>query len=331
MDIDAYIAANVGSWRRLEQLSARGRLSVSETDELINLYHRTGTQLSLLRSKAPDPLLLAWLSRVVLGARGRITGGPGDGWRAVRRFFTESFPLAVYQARRWCVAVGLLFTGFAVALASVIAGNENLQRRLLPPEAVQQLVNHDFADYYHQYPAQHFALQVWTNNAWVTGQCLAFGILVVPVLLALGSNCLNLAADGGLMVSTGHGGEFFGLILPHGLLELSVVFIGGGMGLRVGWAWIAPPPALSRGRSLAEAARAAMLVALGLVPVLGVSGLIEAFVTPSSLPTFVRVAIGVVAWLGLLVYVTVFGRRAVARGATSDLDEFERGAVVVAT
>ena len=330
MDIDAYIAANATSWRRLEQLSARGRLSMSEADELISLYHRTGTQLSVLRSKAPDPLLLAWLSRVVLSARGRITGSPSGGGHAVRRFFTDGFPLAVYQARRWCVGVGLLFTAFSVGLGAAIAGSPDLQSRLLPPEAAESLVDHDFADYYHAYPAQHFALQVWTNNAWLTGQCLAAGILVVPVLYLLFTNCLNIAASGGLLVSAGHSGEFFGLVLPHGMLELTAVFIGAGVGLRIGWSWIAPPPALSRGRSVAEATRSGMLVALGLVPVLGVSGLIEAFVTPSSLPTWARLAIGALVWLAFILYIAVRGRAASAAAATADLDESLRGAPVVA-
>jgi hypothetical protein len=52
---------------------------------------------------------------------------------------------------------------------------------------------------------------------------------------------------------------------------------------------------------------------------------IEAFVTPSGLPTWVRVGIGVVAEMGFLSYVWVFGRRAEAAGETGDLDLAGRG------
>jgi len=62
-----------------------------------------------------------------------------------------------------------------------------------------------------------------------------------------------------------------------------------------------------------------VLVALGLVMVLLVSGLIEAFVTPSPLPTALRVAIGVLAWLGFLGYVVVLGWRARQESVTTDL------------
>jgi hypothetical protein len=61
--------------------------------------------------------------------------------------------------------------------------------------------------------------------------------------------------------------------------------------------------------------------------VLFVSGLIEGFVTPSGLPTWARVGIGVVA-LGLfLLWVFVPGRRAVRAGVTGDLTDDLRGDV----
>jgi hypothetical protein len=60
-------------------------------------------------------------------------------------------------------------------------------------------------------------------------------------------------------------------------------------------------------------------VAGGLVVVLLVSGLIEALVTPSSLPTFVRIAVGVAAEIGFLAYIVHFGRRAAKAGETGDL------------
>ena len=72
-------------------------------------------------------------------------------------------------------------------------------------------------------------------------------------------------------------------------------------------------------QSLAEAGRIAGVVALGLAGVLLVSGVIEAFVTPSGLPTAARIGIGALAELGFLTYVIVLGRRGVRAGATGDL------------
>ena len=54
--------------------------------------------------------------------------------------------------------------------------------------------------------------------------------------------------------------------------------------------------------------------------VLAVSGVIEAFVTPSALPTWARIGVGVLAELAFLTYVFTLGRRAVAAGDTGDLE-----------
>jgi hypothetical protein len=72
---------------------------------------------------------------------------------------------------------------------------------------------------------------------------------------------------------------------------------------------------------LAEQGRAVVSVAVGLVAVLLVSGLIEALVTPSPLPTFVRVGIGVIAEVAFLSYIVYFGRRAVQAGESGDMEE----------
>ncbi|HEY2670468.1 MAG TPA: stage II sporulation protein M [Rugosimonospora sp.] len=328
MDLDAYVAEHAGEWRRLEQLAGRRRLGAAEVDEMIALYQRTGTHLSAIRSRAADPALVARLSRIVLTARGAITGGGAFSWSTVGRFFTTTFPLAVFQAWRWWCAVATSFTVLSFALMWYVASHPDFQHAFLTDDQIQQLVNSDFVNYYSQYQAQNFALQVWTNNALITALCLASGVLVIPVFLALGYNLLNVGLDGGLMIAGGRSEVFFGLILPHGLLELTAVFVAAGVGLRIGWSWIAPGPLHSRGQALGAAARSAMLVALGLVGVLAISGLIEAFVTPSGLPTPVRIAIGVLAWGGFLSYVVVRGGRASRARSSADLAEEFAGAAV---
>jgi uncharacterized membrane protein SpoIIM required for sporulation len=120
---------------------------------------------------------------------------------------------------------------------------------------------------------------------------------------------------------------FFGLITPHGLLELTAVFVAAGTGLRLGWTVIDPGPR-SRGEALAEQGRAAVGVAIGLTGVLLVSGVIEAFVTPSGLPTWARVGIGVLTLVAFLTYVWTYGRRAALAGESGDISAGDRGDVL---
>jgi hypothetical protein len=118
---------------------------------------------------------------------------------------------------------------------------------------------------------------------------------------------------------------FFGLITPHGLLELTAVFVASAAGLRLGWSWIAPGPR-TRMQALAQTGRATIGMAIGLAVMLLISGMIEAFVTPSPLPTAVRVGLGVLAEAGFLVYVWTLGRRAVKAGEYGDIEAADREA-----
>ena len=116
---------------------------------------------------------------------------------------------------------------------------------------------------------------------------------------------------------------FWGLILPHGLLELTAIFVAAGTGIRLGWALVAPGDR-PRTQALAEEARRAIVVVVGLVAVFLVAAMLEAFVTPSPLPTWARVGTGVVVELTFIAYVVGFGRAAAAEGLTGALGEARR-------
>lgn len=318
MDLDAYVAEHGGEWRRLEQLSGRGRLDAAEVDELVALYQRATTQLSVLRSRSPDPALVSQLSQVVLRARARLTGRPRPSWAAVGRFLLVGFPGAVYRAWPWWCGVATGFTLLSFFLIWFVAGNPDTAGAFIGEEAAADLVESGFAGYYTEFAAPTFAFHLWTHNAWLAAQCLAAGVLIVPVLYLLWQNALNIGVVGGVMVAYGRADVFFGLITPHGLLELTGVFVAAGLGLRTGWAWIAPPAQLTRGQAVARAGREGVLVAVGLVGLFAVSAVIEAFVTPAPVPVAFRVAVGAAVWLAFLAYVVVLGRRAGAAPSGGD-------------
>ena len=322
VDAAAFAAAHEADWRRLDALvKRRHKLSGAEIDELVELYQRTTTHLSAVRSAGYDPILVAALSTRVARARAAVTGAPTPGWSGIGRFFLVSFPAMAYRARWWWLGTAAGSIVLGVIIGWWVARSATVQAAILPPAQVARLVNHQFQGYYSQYAASSFAAEVWTHNVWVAAESLIFGILLgLPTLWVLFSNAANVGVSGGLMIAHGRGVLFFALILPHGMLELSAVFLAAATGLRLGWTIIDPGPR-PRGRALAEEGRASITIALGLIVVLLVSGAIEAFVTPSPLPTWARILIGVAAEAAFLSYVIVAGRRAVRAGLTADMAE----------
>lgn len=321
MDVDAYVAAHNAEWQRLEKLinSSRG-LNGAEIDELVELYQRTATHLSAVRSSSPDPMLVGRLSSLVARGRAAVAGAQAPMWRDAARFATRSFPAAAYRMRWWWLGCAVLGNLLSLALAIWIVQSPEAQAAVGDPYEIRKLVEEDFANYYTEHSAASFAFQVWINNAWVSAVALIFGILLgIPTVFVLLTNQLNLGVTGGLMFAHGKGDVFFGLILPHGLLELTAVYLACAAGLRLGWTVVDPGPR-RRGQALAEEGRATVSIALGLIGALFVSGLIEGFVTGWVHVTWLRIGIGVVAEAAFLAYVVVLGRRAVKEGETGDAD-----------
>lgn len=318
MDVDAFVTAHSAEWQRLEELVKRRRLSADEADELVSLYQRVSTHLSVVRSSAPDPSLVARLSMLVNRARQAVTGSHEPAWREVARFFVVELPAALYRTGRLTVAVALAFVAVSVATGAWVAGDPQVQAALGSDSEIRALCEVQFESYYSENPAASFAGQVWTNNARVAAFSVAFGITGVFPVYVFVQNAIGIGATGGLMASCDRLDLFFGLITPHGLLELTCVFVALAAGLRLFWAWVDPGPR-SRVDALAQEGRAMIGIALGLVPVLLVSGVVEAFVTPSPLPTWARIAVGALVWGVFVAYVVVLGRRAVRAGETGDV------------
>src|ERR1700676_5678924 len=165
MDVDAFVLAHRATWDRLDRLvKRRRRLSGAEIDELVELYQRVSTHLSMVRSVSSDSVLVGRLSSLVARARSAVMGAHAPLWSEFARFWTVAFPVVAYRAWRWWLGTAIAFFAIATVIAIWVAGTPEVQATLGTPREIDQLVNHDVASYYSDNPAGSFALQVWVNN-----------------------------------------------------------------------------------------------------------------------------------------------------------------------
>ena len=138
-------------------------------------------------------------------------------------------------------------------------------------------------------------------------------------------NAVGVGSTAAVMFAYGAGDVLFCVHPPHGLLELTSIFVAAAAGLRIFWAWVAPGPR-TRGEALAEDGPVAVRPSPSASSVtLAVSGIIEGFVTRRAWPWPVKIGDRRVALAAFLVYMLVVGRRAYRAGETGDLTEYERG------
>ncbi|AJT40427.1 stage II sporulation protein M [Psychromicrobium lacuslunae] len=327
MDLDAFTVVHREEWARLKQLAAQRRLSGAEADELLKLYQRASTHLSMIRSVSPEGALSASLSTLLAQARTRFTGARSNVFEDVANFFVLTLPLAFYRIRWLTLAIGAAFVLITVFYAIWVAGNPDVLKALGSDAHFRRYVEEDFVNYYSENPAASFAGQVWTNNAWIAAQEVAFGITGIFVPSVIYGNASSLGMSAGVMFSYGRGDVFFSYILPHGMMEMTAIFIAGAAGLRIFWAWISPGPR-RRSESLAVEGRSLITTALGLVLILLISGLVEGFVTPSPMPLWLKLSIGALVLAAYWCYTLILGRRAAKAGYSADLAEQDAGATV---
>jgi len=326
MDIDRFLAVHQPAWNRLDDLcraAERGgqRLEARDLDELVRLYQRASSHLSYARTYFADQALTARLTSLVGRANAIVYGTHRRSVRSLGRFFTTTFPAAVWHARRFIAVSAVAFFVPAVVIGVWLAHSPKAIDAVGSAALRQTYINHDFAAYYRSQPSAQFAAKVQTNNIIVAFLAFAGGIAgCVLTVLALARNGASIGQAAGLFANAHKLPEFFGLILPHGLLELTSVIVAGAAGLRLGWALIDPGDR-TRAAALAEEGRRSVVIVAGLILTFLVAGTIEGFVAGSSLSTPVRVSIGVVVEVTFIVYVVVLGRSAAARGLTGAFGE----------
>ena len=308
-------------------LVGRRHLSGAETDELVALYRTCARHLSRVRSAAPDPQLIAELSSRVATARGRLTGTREVRSHSVRRFVLQSVPAALYRIRWWTCGVMVAEIALALVVGVWTLHSPEAMAALGSPEKLDTYAHEAFESYYSTYSAPDFAAVVWTNNARLAAICVAGGITGFVPLVMLYKNAVNVGQSGAIMADHDMLGVFFSLISPHGLLELTCIFIAGAAGLKLFWTMLVPG-SRRRAAALAAEGRALITVAVGLTAALAVAGLIEAFVTPAPIAWPVKITIGSGALALLWAYTLILGRSAVAVGATGDLEDDDEAGYV---
>ncbi|KQO62146.1 stage II sporulation protein M [Curtobacterium sp. Leaf261] len=328
MDLEAHGAVNRERWDELDRLARRRHASGADVDRLLTLYQSGATDLARIRGTVRRSRTGDSLSLTLFRARLRFTGTPRGTLETVTTFFAVQLPSALYRIRWLSLTLAAVTAVIAVVSGVWISSDPQLVSTFGSQAALHRYATQDFIDYYSDHSLAGFTGKVWTNNAFIAAEMVAFGVTGLFVPYSIMGNAVNLGVSSAIMHSQGRLGDFFLYIAPHGQLELYSVFMAGAAGLMIFWSWLVPGER-TRGQALAEDGRALVVVAIGLVLTLLLSGIVEGTVTRQPWPWAVKIGIGSVALAAVLVYQWVVGGRAYRAGARGDVEEFDRGATVL--
>ncbi|MBR9989235.1 MAG: stage II sporulation protein M, partial [Gemmatimonadetes bacterium] len=153
-----------------------------------------------------------------------------------------------------------------------------------------------------------FSSSLIANNVQVTFFAFAGGIAVgLGTMLILLMNGVMLGGTAGLFHVQGLSPYLWSFVLPHGIIELTAICIAGGAGLLLGSAFVLPGRRTRRS-ALVHRARDAVSLLGGTVVLLVLAGLVEGFISPSTLPSAAKLGFGTLMAVILGAYLLLAGR-----------------------
>jgi len=220
----------------------------------------------------------------------------------------NELPATMRAQLPWTGAAFGLFMLFALGTYAIGLAFPEIAQNALPEDTRQQLAQRQLWTNIPEGYRPVAGPLIITNNVRVAVVLFAGGMTAgVLTVFGLASNGAMLGTIFAVVQSYGLAGGLLSFISGHGVLELSAIFLSGGAGLRLAWA-ILRPGDRSRGDALRLGAAQAARVMLLVIPVLGVAGLIEGFVSPSDASEVVKAAIGVFTGALLWGYIFFAGR-----------------------
>ncbi len=317
MDESSFIRESKPQWERLDAIVQkafhRGVKSLDSKDlaELGTLYRLASSHLSLAVSRGADEAVVVYLNELVGRAHGLIYTAKRSPAKNVLKFFAVDFP-AEFRAniKPILLSAAVFFTGALFAFALVRYDTTAIES-LLPAgigKGLQENVK--------ELPAVKgipsdlkpiLTSFIMTNNikvsifAFATG--FAFGI---PTAYELVINGMMVGALGGFFFGTPSNLDFWALILPHGIIELTAIFIAGGAGFILAGAMIKPGN-MRRFDAVRLSAGKAVRLMGGVAAMLVVAAIIEGFITPTGIPPKAKLVFAGFTAVGLAIYLFAGG------------------------
>jgi len=309
-----WIEQRKSSWGRLDmlirQLEGSGirALSSAELREFGLLYRQVAADLSAVRSDRASGTLEEYLNGLLSRAHNRIYSGRRAGFGSIWRFVARDYPRIFRQMFSYVATAFVIFLAGAALGTLLTMSRPEFMRVMLGPAMLETIDHHQMWTHSIVSMKPQASSAILTNNIGVCFLAFAGGIVAgLGTLLLMFQNGLQVGVISTACSQAHMALDLFSFMAAHGSLELPSIFISGGAGLRLATGLLFPGM-LSRRDSLSNAARESVRLLAGVVPLLVVAGILEAFLSPSSAPAGVKFAVGAVLFCALAFWLIEGGR-----------------------
>lgn len=319
MNVERWLRTRKPVWQKLEELlkivdsNGLAGLDRNQLQELGRIYRSVSADLSRARVMNLSSDVQVYLNNLLVRAHNQVYQNKRNRWADVFDFFYREFPRLVRKQILYVMLAIIIFAipmgiSYFMTLEDVhFAQLETTKGQPIVSDEMWNMIEHRqmWTDSVQHYSST-FSSLIATNNIRVAILAFILGITFgVGTSYVLCNNGLMLGTVFGVCHTYGMDGRLLAFIAPHGVLELTAIFISGGAGLLLGKALLFPGQ-YKRLDALRLAAKDAGGMFGGCVPLLLVAGLIEGFISPrTDIGANLKIAVSLATGIGLLLYLFV--------------------------
>jgi uncharacterized membrane protein SpoIIM required for sporulation len=310
MNIKQFVKQHREEWKQLEQLitslhKKRHSMTGVEIDQFHRLYQKTAQHLSYSQTYFPSEDVTPYLNGVVAKAHNLLYKDQISSMKQLQHFFSTKFIGLFLEQWKFVVIAMILFTVGAFGSYFAIINDSLHLYSILPADIAQGVNPKQLGASDGAVDSPFMSATIMTNNIQVAFLAFAggvtFGLLTVYILIYNGIIVGALAA---LFWQHGMAYDFWAYIVPHGMIELTAIFIAGGAGLLMGYKLFVPGP-YSRGFQLKQQAKRSVQLCLGTLPLFVIAGVIEGYITPAAISLEAKYLVAFITVIGLIAYIYI--------------------------
>jgi len=306
---ERFINKYSSSWHALENTvkfldkKDMSKLEPKNIREFLYLFRRTSHHLAYARTHFPNSDVTSYLNALVGRAHNHIYAVKKSDISKILYYIRYGFSKKCKEFRSYIVIAFIIFLiGASLSMIMVNTSPQNASY-FMPQKMIDNIdYNMDTSSHW-DYPLMSSYIMI--NNISVSIKAFVYGItLGLGTIYILFSNGALLGALSGLVYHFGTPLKYWSLILPHGIIELTAIFISGGAGLIIARS-ILIPKEYSRKHSIIKASKEAVSLLLGVAMLLVIAGVIEGFFTPLNISPTIKLIFATFTLVALIIYFAI--------------------------
>ncbi len=309
MKEEQFIKLNSDTWRELETLSTiinkKGLkiLPSKDVKKFLRIFRQSSYHLAYARTHYPSSSVVSYLNSLINKCHSHVYAVKKISPVILFKYIAQDFP-RLLKEYRWFIICSFSFFAVGVLLSMLLVlVNVDNASIFLPENLITTIKSGKSGGGQWNYPLMSSYIMV--NNISVSLKAFVMGItLGIGTVYVLFFNGALLGALTALVYTYGTPMNYWPLILPHGIIELTAIFISGAAGLIIAKS-ILLPGEYSRIHSLIKGAKESISLIVGVIFMLIVAGIIEGFFTPLNISVISKLIFAAITGVILILYFSI--------------------------